>query len=150
MSDLVGADAELLETDGVYDMVIDSVGDIKTKDFFDTAILMSLYCERRAVPSEMPSSHLRRGWIGNESTPGFEIGSKLWLFEQARLTRSVLNSVDSVAKESLVWMVSDNIAKSIEAQSRLSKASLVLEITITRPNSSVVTQYFDLWENTGK
>jgi len=147
---VVGTDAQLQETNGIYDIVIDSVGDIQSKDFFDTAILMSLFCERRASSSEMPTSRLRRGWVGNESTPGFEIGSKLWLFEQSRLTRSVLNGLGSVAKEGLNWMVEDGIASSVDASALLQDGVVKLNITITRPNSTVVNRYYDLWENTGK
>ena len=79
-----------------YDLQIDSNGDILTDDFFDTSLLVSLFAEQRATPSEMPESHRRRGWIGNESTPGFEIGSKLWLYSQARVTRTLLSDIDSI------------------------------------------------------
>lgn len=136
---------------GVYDLSLDSGGDILTEDFFDTAILMSLFCERRAIASEMPASHLRRGWIGNESTPGFEIGSKLWLFEQSRLTRATLNGINSVIKEGLRWMIDDGFALGVVVTSMLSQNnSIAVEVTITRPNSKVEKRYFDLWENTGK
>lgn len=136
---------------GLYDFTLDATGDILTEDFFNTSILMSLFCERRAIASEMPASHLRRGWIGNESTPGFEIGSKVWLFEQSRLTRATLNGIDSVIKESLRWMIEDGYALGVAVRSLLSQNnSIAVEVTITRPNSKVEKRYFDLWENTGQ
>ena len=136
---------------GVYDFSIDQDGDILTDDFFNTCILMSLFCERRAFVSEMPVSQYRRGWIGNESTPDFEIGSKLWLYEQARLSRSVLNGLNSVARESLKWMIEYGIALEIGATSALSQNNgITLTILITRPNSKVEKRFYDLWENTGK
>jgi phage gp46-like protein len=139
------------DTTGLYDFSLDASGDILTEDFFDTGILMSIFCERRAIASEMPASHLRRGWIGNESTPGFEIGSKVWLYEQARLTRATLNGINSVIKESLQWMIDDNIALEIAAASTLSQNnSITVEVTVTRPNSKVEKRYFELWENTGR
>ena len=139
------------DSTGLYDFSLDASGDILTEDFFDTSILMSLFCERRAIASEMPASHLRRGWIGNESTPGFEIGSKVWLYEQARLTRATLNGINSVIKEALQWMIDDNIALEVAASSTLSRNnSITVEVTITRPNSKVEKRYFELWENTGQ
>lgn len=144
-------DADLsLNDDGVYDFTLDSEGDILTKNFLDTAILVSLFTDRRASASEVPSSHRRRGWIGNESTPNFEIGSKLWLFEQARLSRGVLNEIVSAAREALKWMVDDGIALAVDASAEFSLNSTIgLTITLSRPNSKVEHRYFELWENTG-
>ncbi len=136
---------------GLYDFSLDSSGDIFTENFFDTSILMSLFCERRATPSEMPASHLRRGWIGNESTPDFEIGSKLWLFEQSRLRREVLNGIGSVAVESLQWMIDDSISLELSTNASLeSSNSIVLLVIITRPNSRVERRKFELWKETGQ
>lgn len=136
---------------GIYDLSLDESGDIDTEDFFNTSILMSIFCERRALPSEMPTSHYRRGWIGNESTPDFEIGSKLWLFEQSRLTRATLNGINSVVKEGLKWLLDDKIAISIDVSSSLGENnSVAIEVLITRPNSKVEKRYFELWENTGQ
>lgn len=152
MSHLKSADAVVSRGAlGVYDFSLDPSGDIETKESFDTSILMSIFCERRALPSEMPISHYRRGWIGNESTPGFEIGSKLWLYEQSRITRSVLNGVSSVIKEGLEWMVEDKIAESIEVRSFMRETGTIeTEISIARPSSKVEKRYFELWENTGR
>lgn len=152
MSVGITTDAVLVKNSaGIYDLSLDDSGDIFTENFFDTAILMSLYCERRALASEMQASHLRRGWIGNESTPDFEIGSKLWLYEQARLTRVILNSINSVAKASLQWLIDDGIAQRVTASSLLGENNNIeIEITIMRPNSKIEKRYFDLWENTGQ
>lgn len=145
----VGQDADLSLTNGIYDFQIDSNGDILTKDFFDTSLLMSLFCERRASASEMPNSELRRGWIGNESTPDFEIGSKLWLYSQARVTRTTLNGIETTVKNGLQWQVEDNIAVSIDVTSSLGNGSIAVTLDIKRVNSSVERRYFELWNNTG-
>ncbi len=138
------------DSSGIYDLSLDENGDIKTENFFDTSILMSIFCERRASENEMPVSHYRRGWIGNESTPSFEIGSKVWLFEQARLTRDTLNGINSVIKEGLQWMIEDGIALEISVSSELNENnSIGINIIISRPNSKVDKRYFELWENTG-
>lgn len=132
-----------------FDLQIGDDGDIVTADFFDTAILMSVFCERRASPSEVPQSERRRGWIGNESTPDFEIGSKLWLYYQARVTRSILSGLESVILAGLQWMVDDGIAESIEVNAELSGGRVVVDIPTKRPSSKVERRYYALWENTG-
>jgi len=140
----MGADALLYEA-AQYDFALDANGDIATADQLDTALLMSLFCERRAAPSEMPHPELRRGWIGNEATPGFEIGSKLWLYEQARVTRTTLNGIQTEALNAMSWLVEDGLAKKVEA----SVSTTELTIDLYRPNSEVVSTYYPLWEGTG-
>ena len=136
-------------SDDNFDLQIGADGDIVTADFFDTSIFMSIFCERRASPSEVPESYRRRGWIGNESTPGFEIGSKLWLYYQARASRSILAGVESVIRAGLQWMVDDKIAESIEVDAELSGGQIAVEILTKRPSSKVERRYYQLWENTG-
>jgi len=135
--------------DSNYDIQIASNGDILTEDFFDTAILMSIFCERRAEPSEVPQSERRRGWIGNESTPGFEIGSKLWLYEQARAKRSVLLGIESAFEDGLQWMIDDKILKSLKIKATLTDGDIIVEATLEHYSSRVDKRYYNLWSNSG-
>lgn len=134
----------------VYDLTLDDDGDIKTDDSLDTNLLMSLYCDKRASENEVPHPERRRGWIGNESTEGFEIGSKLWLFKQERLTRTTINTMNSIVRESLQWLIDDGLAKSVES-SIVFKGDdqLTVEIVIIRFNGKIDNIYYPLWENTG-
>ena len=146
----VGIDAYLQSIAGdLYDIDIDENGDIKSQDFFDSAILVSIFGERRANEAEVLQSHMRRGWIGNEGTPDFEIGSKIWIYEQARLTRSVLNGITTSARQSLQWLIDDGYASSIGVESVLTATGVNLNVTIHRPNSKVEHRYYTLWDNTG-
>jgi len=110
---------------------------------------MSFFCEKRAASSEVPDSQRRRGWIGNESTPGFEIGSKIWLYEQSRIDRNTLNGINTAANESLQWMIDDAIAVAVRSSSTFSNDTIFLVVEIERPNSKVERRFFTLWENTG-
>lgn len=133
----------------LFDITIDAAGDILTDDFFDTSLLYSLLGERRADPSEVVEPQLRRGWIGNEGKD-FENGSKLWLFEQARITRSNLNRIEDEARKSLQWLIDDGFAVSIdEVNSTVKNGTITLEIVIRRSRSRVDRRFFDLWQNTG-
>jgi phage gp46-like protein len=146
-----GIDAVLQRLEGgAFDIKVGADGDIETADFFDTAIYVSLFSDRRANESEVLESHRRRGWIGNEYTPGFEGGSKLWLFEQSRLTRTVVNEVEDAAREALQWFVDDEFAVAIrKSDLRVTTTGLSLEIVIERPYGKVEKRYFELWEGTG-
>lgn len=145
-------DAVLVENPVIgtrFDLSIDADGDILTNDFFDTALIVSLFSDRRASSSEVLLPENRRGWIGNEFTPDFEIGSRLWLFEQARLSTNTINEMVSIVQESLQWLIDDNLALSTAAEVVLQNGTVFLNVTITRVNSKVEKRLFDLWENSG-
>lgn len=140
----MGIDAVLYEAQQ-YDFALDAQGDIETADQLETAILMSLFCEKRAAPSEVPNPSRRRGWIGNVATPGIEIGSKLWLYEQARVTRTVLNGIQAEGLDAVNWLVEDGIASRVDTNVTTNE----LIVDLYRPNSEVVSVYYPLWQGTG-
>jgi len=147
-----GIDAVLQELPGgFFDIKIGFDGDVETEDAFDTAIKVSLFTDARADESQVSESNRRRGWIGNEFTPEFEIGSLLWLFEQARLTRTIMNEIEDEARTALQWLVDDGLAVAITNVSATSTAQgrLILELTIERTTSVVERRFFELWQNTG-
>jgi len=133
---------------GVYDIQFDENGDILTEDFFDTAIKYSLFGEQRASALEVLEPQLRRGWIGNEGKD-YENGSKLWLFEQARITRSNLNKIENEAVNRLQWLIDDGFAVQVNAAATLSANNVLLEITTEVSRSKVEKRYYVLWKNTG-
>jgi phage gp46-like protein len=146
----VAGTEDITETVDVdYDISFDAAGDIETDDFFDTSILYSLFGERRANASEILEPRQRRGWIGNEDKD-FENGSKLWLFEQARLTQSNLNRIEDEAKKALQWLVDDGYAISVdEVTASVDTTGITLELIIRRSRSNVERRFFALWQNTG-
>jgi len=143
-------DAILVRPKGkTWDFTIASDGGIETESFFDTAILTSLYEEKRASSSEVERPELRRGWIGNESTPDFERGSKLWLFSQSRLTRSVINGIISAANEALAWLVEQDYALSVTSDVELSNGTVNLLIRLERPDGQIDKRLLPLWDRSG-
>lgn len=143
---------DLLVEKGVefYDISFASDGDFATTDGLNTAIIMSLLEERRALASEIPVATRRRGWWGNQfgEKVGFEIGSKLWLLQQSRLTPDVTAKMRDVANDALIWLVDDNIAIDVNSDVQVVSGTVRLEIQLTRPNSQVEFRFFDLWNNT--
>jgi phage gp46-like protein len=137
-----------LGTDNTYDLGIDENGDLANGDFFDTSLLYSILGERRATESEVPQSEFRRGWIGNEFQD-FENGSKVWLFEQSRATRTVLNGINTAVFNGLSWLIEDQLLRNITVNSTLENQSIMVEVQLERFNSKVEKRFFELWENTG-
>lgn len=133
---------------GDYDISFDENGDITNGDFFDTSLLYSLLGERRASAAEVPAAASRRGWIGNEGKD-FENGSKLWLYEQERLTRTVLNRIEAEARAALQWLIDDGFLAGITARAVRTTRGVGLELELQRFNSIVDHRFFELWENTG-
>tara|TARA_R110002126_G_scaffold9234_3_gene42101 strand:- start:232 stop:696 length:465 start_codon:yes stop_codon:yes gene_type:complete len=148
------ADAVLITkpvgTEALYDFQIGTNGDILTEDQLDTSILVSLFTDKRATPSQMVSPLRRRGWVGDLETPGDLYGSHLWLFEQARLTATVLARIGGLTKTCLKWMTRDNIATEVTARATVRTSSVDLLVEIKKPNSPAEAHLFALWENSGK
>jgi len=134
---------------GFFDFSIASDGDIRTVDFFDTTILTSIYEEKRASSTEVELPELRRGWIGNESTPNFERGSKVWLYSQSRLTGGILNKISAASNEGLQHLVDDGFAVSVQSIASQKNGEVKLNITTQRPNSVTERRELFLWDNSG-
>lgn len=136
-------------TTQLYDISFDTDGDILTDDFFDTSILYSIFGEKRADSSEVVEPQRRRGWIGSEGKD-FENGSKLWLFEQARLTKSNLNRIDDELRKALQWLVDDGFAASVdEVVNTIISNGILLDGIIRHSRSPVERRFFEFWQNTG-
>lgn len=147
---MLGIDAVLQRLpNGAYDIQIGPDGDILTEDTFDTAIIVSLLTDARADESEVLESHQRRGWIGNEVTPDFEIGSKLWLFDQSKLTATVMNQVADAAQDGLQWFVDDDLLVAISTEVTVTVDSIRLVVNLQRENGMVDQRFFELWQKTG-
>lgn len=134
---------------GLFDFSIGTNGDVEQADFFDTAILVSIYEEKRATSSEIALPEQRRGWIGNESTQDFERGSKIWLYEQQKLTREVMNNIIGAANDALAWMIDQGFAISVTSDVKLQEGEVFLNIQLQRPESTTIQRELFLWNNSG-
>lgn len=142
-------DIVLNKDNGYYDISIDETGDFETNDSFDAAIIVSLTAQRRASEKEVPNSFLRRGWIGNESTDGFQIGSKIWLYHQARKTRDNLNGLQTAVENCLSWMLDMKIVDSLQVDVEFFGSDAARALISVERSGNRITKYYPLWENTG-
>jgi len=147
------SDLKIINNQGIYDISIAANGDLATDDSFDTALLMSLFVDRRADSSEVPVPELRRGWWGNllNDIPDDENGSKLWLFDQARLTQNDVNKLDDEGNNAVQWLRDDNLVENIKTSINYdnNNGSATLTITYDIKNSATESRAYELWKNTG-
>lgn len=133
-----------------FDFQIGTNGDILTEDQLDTAILVSLFTDRRAEAGQVPNPVQRRGWIGDLETPEDPWGSLLWLFDQARMTNDTATQVRDAAQGGLAWLMRDGISPSIQTRAIAKITGLDLLIDITRPNGKSESFLVSLWDRTGR
>ena len=140
---LIRADA-----DGLYDLVVD--GNVfASAGGFETAIPVSLFTDARAPSALVSEPQNRRGWIVNLLTASTmrQLGSILWVLDQARVTRETLNTARLAAQDAFQWMLDDGIALSVFVDVQQTQNGILILITIT-DTSNVVNRYQTLWRAT--
>jgi phage gp46-like protein len=110
-------DSDLMEGD----LEVDN-GDFTHDGGLETAVIMSLFTDRRARDDdELLDEDLRdkRGWWGDLVSPeveGDQIGSRLYLLSRAKTTEEALVFAKEVCEEALQWMIEDKVASSINVE----------------------------------
>ncbi len=137
-------------SDELYDIDFDSEGDIETTEGLETAVILSLFGEKRASASDVASAESRRGWWGNllNQVEDYQVGSKLWLLEQARLTQETINSSRTFAQEGFQWFIEDNLLDNVLVKTNFTDSGIKINIDLLRAQNKVFSKSYDLWENT--
>src|SRR5262245_45831699 len=109
-------DIALLLTDSSSIGMTVENNDLATEDGLKTAVLISLYTDRRVTREELPDEEtsLRGCWTDVFEEEGDKIGSKLWLLERQKITTEVLRKFRQYCEEALQWLINDKIAQSVE------------------------------------
>lgn len=129
----------VIREDDFFDIDWTDDGDFVMSDTYETPIFMSVFCERRARPHEVPTPEYRRGWIGNLLyEDGDEDGSGVWLYNQSRLNLSTLNGVRDEVEKGLLWFVEEDIADSVAVTTQPVGGKIEVDIGMTSENSELV------------
>lgn len=141
------------DADGMFDLTIDeSTGDFVLTGGLETAVIVSLFSDRRARKDEVADPMLRRGWDGDlvPDVPGDVHGSGLWLYEQRRLGPGDYGGVRIEAETALAWMVGEGLARSASAAVTPvpAKRQLQLRVTLTEPDGGVTSKAYVLADAT--
>ena len=131
MSDLLLAwDDEIYAGDLVID---DDVADLATEDpGLRTAVLVSLFTDRRVAEGLPPGEAHRRGWWGDTLTGAGEIGSRLWLLGRAKRTPETMRRAEGYAREALEWLVTDGVVLEVDVRAESpADHRLLLRVVLT-------------------
>ena len=114
--------------------------DIQGDEGLHTAVLVSLFTDRRVAREELPAGDTgRRGWWGDAlSQDDDEIGSKLWLLGRRKQDASLPSEAAAWAREALQWMLDDETATDVETGAEWARrGELRLRVRITLPDTSL-------------
>jgi len=139
-------DLKINNTKGYWDLDIEN-GDFAITDSLDTAIYMSVFCEKRA--EKISNQMNKRGHFTNQFAPvsGYQVGSLLWLYtEQAKNTDSNLSLIQSSVKDGLKWLIDDKIISKIDVSANKTETGVNIEIALINEKQSN-SKYYNLFVN---
>ena len=113
--------------------------DLAADDGLQTAVLVSLFTDRRAEIDELqPGDTDRRGWWGDRlNDDGDEIGSKLWLLDRRKLEPGLSAEAEAYAYQALQWMLADGAVREVDVSAeRTGRDGLGLRVIVTRLDNS--------------
>jgi phage gp46-like protein len=123
--------------------------DLERDDGLQSAVIISLFTDRRAsaeqIPVELPQDDLRGYWgdISN-ATPSDQTGSLLWLLAREKQLPQVLSRAQQYCREALAWMVEDLVATRVEVTAQfVAQGWMLILVDIFRPTGSPVRYRFN-------
>ena len=134
-----------------------SAGALTSGNDLYTAVLISLFTDRRAQPSDIiPDGTTNpRGWWGDMTVEGNldEWGSRLWLLDRSIApTQAVLNAAIGYCQEALAWLVTDGVAAKVDVQANWNAnnfLAVLVSIYQTNGTKPVNMTYNLLWNEIG-
>ena len=141
---------------GRADFAIEN-GDLVMDQGLTTALIISLFCDRTADPSDVvpDGGSDPRGWWGDTpradtlaDATGIDLtGSRLWLMARALQTQDTLNLAQAYVLEALQWMIEDNIAETVACTpSYPARGWLRLDIAVVQSGTPSVYDF--VWSAT--
>lgn len=109
-----------------FDIALDGA-DLARDDGLRTAVILSLFLDRRADANDVRDGEDRRGsWMDQYlGSDGDRLGSRLWLLAREKETAATLNRARTYAQEALAWMIDDAIAQRIEVDAEWMRSGVL-------------------------
>ncbi len=135
-----------------------NAGGLVARQSIPTAVLLSLFQDRRAPAGWRPDTADRRGWWGDsvaaDGEAADEDGSWLWLLDNESVSDSLPVRGKQYAEQALAWMLSEKVAGKVSVTSGLLDAAqgwwLCVDI-FARSGEQVYSQRFDrLWRDVAR
>lgn len=115
-------------------------------DGLESAVVISLFTDRRAESDDEVEGDDRRGWWGDlfPAVEGDRIGSRLWLLSREKQLPSVLIRAREYASEALQWLIDDGVASAVTVEAEVVRQGLLgLQVVIHRPAKPPVQYRFE-------
>jgi len=132
--------------------MIDS--DLASDRGLETAVLLSLFLDRRAQPDDVPPSgdpNDRRGWWADQfaTVEGDLIGSRLWLLDRSVITSETARQAEQYVREAVQWLIDDQVVSAFDVTIDTSRREVMLiGLDVHRPGRDVLSLKFDhVWDN---
>lgn len=132
---------------------IDLDVDLATDEGLMTAVMLSLFLDRRAEPDDKPPSgdaRDRRGWWADQfaAVPGDRYGSRLWLLDRAKRTNETALRAKEFIREALAWMIDDRVAAGIDVTTEVTSTALLYTVGLQRPGRDpVFFRFAHTWDH---
>lgn len=143
------SDAAIIWHDSGGDVSVDGY-DLAAEDGLRTAVILSLFTDRRANDDDaLPAGADRRGWWADAwpEVSRDQVGSRLWLLGREKQLPSVLQRAREYAAEALQWLIDDGIADAVRVDAEIVRQGVLgLRIEIERPGGVEQYQFNRLWE----
>ena len=127
-------------------------GKLVDDDGLETAVLISLFTDRRADEGDGADEGDLRGWWGDgyPDVQGDRTGSKLWLCFGRKTTAETRTTAIRYAEDALTWMIEDGVASQVQVtaswlQEGALKIGLLLGVAIYKPGD-VAPRWQKTWE----
>jgi phage gp46-like protein len=131
--------------------MIDS--DLASDAGMTTAVLLSLFTDRRCEDDDVPPSgdpNDRRGWWADQfaAVEGDRFGSRLWLLDRSTINSETARRAEEYDREALAWMIEDSVVASIDVVIETTKSDLYHGLTLHRPGREPLSLRFaHVWDN---
>lgn len=132
-------DVLLTFIDGLHADVRLDGPDLAGGDDLLSAVIISVFSDRRAETDDLTPGDYRGGWWGDTFAElgGDRIGSRLWLLAREKQTDETLTRAREYVIESLQWLVDDGVASEVEVENEwIREQTMGMAITITKPDGS--------------
>lgn len=131
--------------------MIDS--DLASDAGMETAVLLSLFLDRRAANDDSPPTgdpSDRRGWWADPfaDVEGDLVGSRLWLLDRSKITAETARLAKEYVVEALKWMLDDKVVSGIDVTIDISRRdTMFIGLTLQRPGRTAISfRFAHVWE----
>tara|TARA_R110001606_G_C15386127_1_gene650985 strand:+ start:434 stop:874 length:441 start_codon:yes stop_codon:yes gene_type:complete len=132
------SDFKLFEKGYYYDFSIDEFGAVAPDSEVATAVLISIFTDRRAEEGDEVLDGDYKGWWG-DTYQDTKIGSRLWTLKRRKATPQTLRLANDIIKQCLQWLVDDGIVLETIVENEWSRADrnrMNMRITLIKPDTT--------------